>query len=221
MQKRSLKRLHLLLDLRGRIPAWAGSPQAITTRRARFFYRMHQSHAFYVARAKRSVRFRVCDTRPADRHSGLRCDQDDRLTGAAAPLYPERLRRVRYHDAVHGHSLVFWTNQFDLPALTIAELYRQRWQAELSSSGSSPTSASGTSSAGPTTPSASSSVRSLLHALVAIAKKRHGLPHSLHQILQVCGVATFERVPLHELFSEGNDSDDQPHSSNRLTLSGI
>lgn len=237
-------KLHLLLDLRGSIPAWVRiTPGDHYETRVlpelplepggyylmdrgyqdfRTFYRMHQSHAFYVARAKRNVRFRVCGTRPVDRRSGLRCDQDVRLTGAAAPLYPERLRRVHYHDALHGHSLVFWTNQFDLPALTIAELYRQRWQVELFfkwiKSNLRIRHFLGLSD---------NAVRIQLwsalcvYALVAIAKKRHRLPHSLHQILQVCSVATFERVPLHELFSEALHSGTQPHCGNQLTLSGI
>lgn len=161
----------------------------------RTFYRMQQHHAFYVARAKRNVRFRVCRARPVDRQTGLRCDQDVRLTGGAAPLYPERLRRVRYHDAEHGHSLVFWTNQFDLPALTIADLYRQRWQVELFfkwiKSNLRICHFLGLSD---------NAVRIQLwsaicvYALVAIAKKRSRLPHSLHQILQVCSVATLMRV---------------------------
>lgn len=237
-------KLHLLLDLRGSIPAWVRiTPGEHFETRVlpelplepggyylmdrgyqdfRTFYRMHQHHAFYVARAKRNVRFRVCCARPVDRQTGLRCDQDVRLTGGAAPLYPERLRRVRYHDAAHGHSLVFWTNQFALPALTIAELYRQRWQVELFfkwiKSNLRIRHFLGLSD---------NAVRIQLwsalcvYALVAIAKKRSRLPHSLHQILQVCSVATFERVPLHELFAEHNASNNDEHADNQLELSGI
>ena len=237
-------KLHLLLDLRGSIPAWVRiTPGEHYETRVlpelplepggyylmdrgyqdfRTFYRMQQHRAFYVARAKRNVRFRVCCARPVDRRTGLRCDQDVRLTGTAAPLYPERLRRVRYHDAEHGLNLVFWTNQFALPALTIAELYRQRWQVELFFKwiksnlrirhflGLSP-----------------NAVRIQLwsalcvYALVAIAKKRSDLPHSLHQILQVCSVAAFERVPLHELFSHPSASVYHPLSGNQLTFTGI
>ena len=237
-------KLHLLLDLRGSVPAWIRitpgdhhetrllpelplEPGAITSwtgaiRTSGPFIGCRQHHAFYVARAKRNVRFRVCCARPVDRQTGLRCDQDVRLTGGAASLYPERLRRVRYHDAEHGHSLVFWTNQFDLPALTIAELYRQRWQVELFfkwiKSNLRIRHFLGLSD---------NAVRIQLwtaicvYALVAIAKKRSRPPQSLHQILQVCGIASFERVPLHELFSEVMESGNEPHSDNQLTLSGI
>ncbi len=237
-------KLHLLLDLRGSIPAWVRITRGDQheTRLLpelplepggyylmdrgyqdfRTFYRMQQHRAFYVARAKGNVRFRVCTARPVDRQTGLRCDQDVRLTGGAAPLYPERLRRVRYHDAEHGRSLVFWTNQFDLPALTIAELYRQRWQVELFfkwiKSNLRIRHFLGLSD---------NAVRIQLwsaicvYALVAIAKKRCRLSHSLHQILQVCSVAAFERVPLQALFSEAHTAKDETAFPNQLSFTGI
>lgn len=237
-------KLHLLLDLRGSIPAWVRITPAdhYETRVLpelpvepgsyylmdrgyqdfAFFHRIHQSRAFYVARAKCNVRFRVCQSHPVDKPSGLRCDQTVRLVSGAGSRYPEALRRVRFHDLEHGHSLVFWTNQFELPALTIARLYQQRWQVELFFKwikynlrirhflGLSP-----------------NAVRIQLwsaicvYALVAIAKKRANLPHSLHQILQVLSIAAFERIPLDELFAATATTENEDQNDNQLSLSGI
>jgi hypothetical protein len=237
-------KLHLLLDLRGSIPAWiritpaelyeprvlpelpveAGSYYLVDRgyQDFSFFYRLHQARAFYVGRAKCKVRFRVCASRAVDKVTGLRCDQTVRLISKAAPRYPEALRRVRFYDAQHGRSLVFWTNQFGLPALTIAQLYRQRWQVELFFKwikynlrirrflGLS-----------------DNAVRIQLwsaicvYALVAIAKKRARLPHSLHQLLQVCSVAAFEKVPLEELFSSASETENAGCDHNQLTFTGI
>jgi len=237
-------KLHLLLDLRGSIPAWlritpaelyetrvlpelpieAGSYYLVDRgyQDFSFFYRLHQARAFYVGRAKCNVRFRVCAARAVNKGTGLRCDQTVRLISSAAPRYPEVLRRVRFYDAQHGRSLVFWTNQFSLPALTIAQLYRQRWQVELFFKwikynlrirrflGLS-----------------DNAVRIQLwsaicvYALVAIAKKRARLPHSLHQLLQICSVAAFKKVPLEDLFSSGSETENDGSDHNQLTLTGI
>ena len=233
-------KLHLLLDLRGSIPAWVRVSEAelYETRLLpevpvepgayylvdrgyhdfQTFYRWHQARAFFVARAKPNVCFRVRAWRRVDKHTGLRCDQTVCLSGRAAPRYPELLRRVHFHDAQNNQSLVFWTNQFALPALTIAELYRQRWQVELFFKwikynlrlrhflGIS-----------------DNAVRIQIwsaicvYALIAIAKKRFQLPHSLHQLLQVFSIAAGEKIPLTELFEPEN----APHFDNQLTLTGI
>ena len=237
-------KLHLLLDLRGSIPAWvrltpadhyetrvlpelpieAGSYYLVDRgyQDFGFFHRLHQGRAYFVARAKGNVRFQVRASRVVDKLTGLRCDQTVRLTSGAVQRYPETLRRVRYYDEAHGRSLVFWTNQFDLPALTIAELYRQRWQVELFFKwikynlrirhflGLSP-----------------NAVRIQLwsalcvYALVAIAKKRARWPHSLHQLLQVFSVAAFEKTPLEELFATTSVEENEPQNDNQLTLIGI
>jgi len=95
-------------------------------------YHLHQSKAFFITRAKRHLRFDVAKSNPVDRTKGLICDQLIRLTGAKTRKgYPEYLRRIKYNDPETGRSLVFLTNDFDLPALMIAKLYKQRWQVEL------------------------------------------------------------------------------------------
>jgi len=217
-------KLHTLLDLRGSIPAFVRVSAADCYETAIFdelpiepgsyylmdrgyqdfatFYRMHCRGAFFVTRAKCNVRFAVRESRAVDKDSGLRCDQLVHLANRAPRrLYPERLRRIRYYDPEHHLSLVFWTNQLELPALTIAQLYRQRWQVELFFKwikynlrlrcflGVSP-----------------NAIRIQLwsaisvYLLVALIKKQQQLPHSLHQILQVLSVSAFEQVPIQELF---------------------
>ncbi len=95
-------------------------------------YRLHQAHAFYVTRAKSNLQYRRIYSRPIDKTTGLRCDQTISLTGTQSSHdYPVTLRRVKFYDAKHDKLLVFLTNNFELPALTIAELYRCRWQVEL------------------------------------------------------------------------------------------
>jgi hypothetical protein len=238
-------KLHTLLDLRGHIPAFVRITEAERYETAIFqelpleagsyylmdrgyqdfatFYRMHRQGAFFVTRAKRNVPFKVNATRPVDKHTGLRCDQSVYLANPAPRrLYPERLRRIRYYDQEHHLSLVFWTNQFELSALTIAELYRQRWQVELFFKwikynlrlrcflGLS-----------------FNAVRIQLwsaisvYTLVAIAKKQWALPHSLHQILQVLSVAAFEQVPLPQLFDREDSDSAQSGFLNQLVFKDI
>jgi len=238
-------KLHTLLDLRGHIPAFVRITEAERYETAIFrelpleagsyylmdrgyqdfatFYRMHCQGAFFVTRAKCNVPFTVNAARLVDKSSGLRCDQSVFLANPAPRrLYPAQLRRIRYYDREHHLSLVFWTNQFELPALTIAELYRQRWQVELFFKwikynlrlrcflGLS-----------------FNAVRIQLwsaisvYTLVAIAKKHWALPHSLHQILQVLSVAAFEQVPISQLFAQENPDELNPRFFNQLFFKDI
>jgi Transposase DDE domain/Domain of unknown function (DUF4372) len=238
-------KLHALLDLRGNLPAFVRITEAQRYETAIFqelpleagsyylmdrgyqdfgtFHRMHRQGAFFVTRAKCNVRFSVGASRLVDKDTGLRCDQTVYLASRAARrLYPERLRRVRYYDRDHQLSLVFWTNQFELPALTIAQLYRQRWQVELFFKwikynlrlrcflGLS-----------------FNAVRIQLwsaisvYTLVAIAKKQWNLPHSMHQILQVLSVAAFEQVSLPELFAKETSASPIPDTLNQLCFKDI
>jgi len=99
---------------------------------ARWFV-MHHTQAFFVTRAKSNLLFRRVYSRSVDKSTGLRCDQTIALTAPKArKAYPQHLRRIiKFYDAEHDKDLVFLTNNFDLPALTIAQLYRCRWQVEL------------------------------------------------------------------------------------------
>jgi len=94
--------------------------------------RIDSARAFFVIRAKSNTRFSVLESRPVDKTTGLRCDQTIQLSTYKGKLdYPGKLRRIRYVDAKSGKQLVFFTNYFDLPALSIAAIYKSRWQIEL------------------------------------------------------------------------------------------
>ena len=147
-------KLHTLLDLRGSIPAFihisdgkmhdVRALDLLPIETGAFYvmdrgyldfqrlYDIHQQGAFYVTRAKRGMdAHRVCSM-PADREQGVICDQRVVLNGFyASRYYPELIRRIRYKDTETGNTLVFLTNNTALPALTIAALYKQRWQVEL------------------------------------------------------------------------------------------
>jgi hypothetical protein len=146
--------MHTLLDLRGNIPSFihisdgkladvhgfdllTPEPGAIYVIDRGYvdFARLHAMHrtgAFFVTRAKSNMNFHRRYSAPTDRTTGIVCDQTIALDGHyARQHYPERLRRVRFRDAETAKTLVFLTNNFDLPALTIAALYKNRWQVEL------------------------------------------------------------------------------------------
>ncbi len=152
--KKAALRLHLLLSLQGNLPAWAAVTEPhfpdcktldqVPALPGAFYimdrsyldfvrlYRLQAAGAFFVVRSMRHVAFRAAAGRPVDKSTGLRCDQIIRLTSDwSAKSYPQRLRRIRVYDAANRVSLVLLTNQMELPAAIIAELYRKRWQVEL------------------------------------------------------------------------------------------
>lgn len=233
-------KLHTLLDLRGAIPTFihisdgkmhdvnvldlllpeAGAFYVMDRGYVDFsrLFSLHQGSAFFVIRAKSNLQFRRLYSRPVDKSLGLRCDQTVRLTGFyAARDYPEKLRRIKYHDLKTDKTLVFLTNNFTLPAMTIADLYRCRWQVELffkwikqhlrikSFFG--------------TTDNAVKTqiwIAVSVYVLVAIIKKRLDLDASLFTILQILSVTIFENVTLNQLLMDNGFTQDNPDSPNQL-----
>ena len=218
-------KLHILLGLKGNLPAWAAVTDAdfadmkmldhIPVAPGAYYvmdrvyldfkrlFKMHQGGSFFVVRNKCHVRYRVTSSRPVDQSLGLRCDQSIRLTSRwSRPSFPEPLRRIHIFDAQNQVRLVLLTNQFDLPAAIIGELYRKRWQVELffkwikqhlrirSFYGRS-----------------ENAVRSQIwsaicaYLMVAIAKKQLKVEKSLNEILQIVSVSMFEQVPIEQLFA--------------------
>ncbi len=218
-------KLHALLKIHGPLPAWTTVTEAtvpdskmldqIPLQKGAFYVldrgyldfrrlrRLQQAGAFFVVRSKCHVRVRALQCRAVDKTLGLRCDQTVRLTTSwSRRRFDHPLRRIRSYDPLTGRSLVLLTNQFDLPAATLSELYRRRWQVELffkwikqhlrlrAFLGRS-----------------QNAVRLQVwsaicaYLLVAIAKKQFGLTQSLHQILQVISLSAFEPVPLADLFA--------------------
>ena len=235
-------KLHTLLDLRGNIPAfihvtgarWHDSwvldelvpePGAfyVMDRGYIDFARLYDltlSGAFFVVRGRANFRFRRLYSQPVDKATGLRCDQTVRTAGAESTAdYPIKLRRIAYRDAETGKRLTFLTNNFALPPLTVAQLYKCRWQIELFFKWIKQhlriKRFFGTSENAVKT---QVWIAVSVYVLVAILKKRLGLDASLYTILQVLSVTAFEKTPLHQVLSDAEPSQhDHPHD-NQLNL---
>ena len=183
-------------------------------------YRFHLAGSFFVTRAKSNLQTRRRYSHPVDRSTGLICDHTVVLTGFyshqdfAAPL-----RRIRLKDPETGKTLVFLTNNFALPAWTITELYRCRWQVELFFKWIKQhlriKAFFGTSE---------NAVKSQIwiavsvYVLVAIIKKRLKLDASLYELLQILSLTMFERTPLHQLLTLAPPEPDSTESDNQLNL---
>ena len=155
-------------------------------------------------RAKHNMAFQRVYSRAVDRMTGLRCDQTIRLTGAnTAHAYPQHLRRVVFYDHDNDKRLAFLTNNFDLPALTIAQLYKCRWQVELFFKWIKQhlriKAFFGTSENAVKT---QIWIAIAVYVLVAIIKKRLDVPASLYTILQILSLTLFEKTPLDQLLDD-------------------
>ena len=183
-------------------------------------HNLHQAQAFFVVRAKSNLQFRRVYSRPIDKATGLRCDQTIQLTTPKSRHgYPDPLRRVKYYDAGNDQRLVFLTNHFDLPALTIAELYRSRWQVELFFKWIKQhlriKAFFGTSENAVKT---QVWIAIAVYVLVAIVKKRLGSDASLYTILQILSLTLFEKTPIDQLLSSANNKSPESHALNQLDL---
>ncbi len=226
---KSAVKLHTLLDLRGSIPAnvyvtsgavhdvnlldqllpEAGAFYLLDRGYLDFgrLYLLTQGCAFFITRAKQNTQFWRRQWRPVRRSTGLRSDQTIQLTGPkTSRLYPDPLRRIHYFDAEKELRLVFLTNNFLLPALTIAELYRARWRVELFFRWIKQhlriKAFYGTSENAVKT---QVWVALSVYVLVAIVKKQLGLDLSLYKILQILSVTIFEKSPILKGFSNFRD----------------
>lgn len=161
-------------------------------------YTIHQSSAFFVTRAKSNFNFRRLYSKPVDKSTGILCDQIIVLNGFyAKKAYPDKLRRIKYYDADKNKKLVFLTNNFMLPALAIADIYRCRWQVELFFKWIKQHLRIkvfyGTSENAVKT---QIWIAISVYVLVAIVKKRLKLNQSLYIILQILSVSLFEKTPI-------------------------
>src|SRR5262249_47923276 len=186
----------------------------------RRLYTIEQARAWFVVRAKKTLRYCRMHSQAVDRSEGLRSDQIISLQAFyAAKAYPDKLRRVRFRDAEHQRTLVFLTNHFGLPALTVAQLYQQRWQVELFFRWIKQhlriKAFYGTSDNGVRT---QLWVAVSVYALVAILKKRLGSQATLYQILQILSVSVFEKTPLPELFQALSSQNEIAHFPKQLLL---
>jgi len=167
-------------------------------------YRLHTALAFFVIRTKGNLAFRRRYSHPHDRTTGVRSDQTIVLTGPkSATLYPLALRRVHFYSAERAQRLVLLTNNFSIPALTVAALYRYRWQIELffkwikqhlrikSFFGTSDNSVK-----------TQIWIAVTVYVLIAIVKKRLGLKQDLYTLLQIFSLTLFEKVPILSLLQQ-------------------
>jgi hypothetical protein len=238
-------KLHTLLDLRGAIPAFihisdgklhdvnvldmlaleAGAFYVMDRGYLDFsrLYTLHQAGAFFVTRAKSPMDARRVYSATTDRPAGVLCDQRVMLNGYySAKKYPEHLRRIRFKDPESGKTLIFLTNNTALPVLTIAALYKSRWQVELFFKwikqhlrikhflGNS-----------------ENAVKTQVwcavatYVLIAIVKKELQLDASLYTLLQILSVTIFEKMPLQQALTENAHPSNNLADPNQLNLLGV
>jgi hypothetical protein len=187
------------------------------------FSRLHAislASAFFVIRGKSNLKCRRLYSHTVDKATGVVCDQTILLTvPKSAGDYPDKLRRVKYHDGETDKTLVFLSNNFLLPAITIAQLYKQRWQVELFFKWIKQNlrikSFYGTSENAVKT---QIWIAISVYLIVAIIKKRLNLPESLYTILQVLSVSLFERTSLFQMLTFYDYKNNMNQNRNQLNL---
>ena len=237
-------KLHTLLDLRGSIPAFIGITDGkvhdvnildeILPEPGSFYvmdrgyldferlYVLAQCLAFFVTRSKSNFGFRRIYSHPIEKATGVQCDQTVALTGFySAKDYPDKMRRIRYFDSTTDKDLTFLTNNFVLPSLTIAQLYKCRWQVELSFKWIKQhlriKRFFGTSENAVKT---QVWIAISVYVLVAIMKKRLNLEESLYTILQILSVTLFEKMPVLQALEGGRYRIQEGGIGNQLNLFG-
>lgn len=235
-------KLHTLLDLRGNIPSFIHisdgklhdvnvldqilpEPGAVYVMDRAYLdferlYQLNNCLASFVIKAKSNLKFRRQYSRPVDKSTGVKYDQIGVLSGFySSKKYPSQLRLIKYYDVETQYTLNFLTNDFDLPALTIAELYRSRWQVELffkwikqhlrikSFFGTSENAVK-----------IQVWIAITVYVLVAIIKKRLELDLSLYTILQILSVTLFDKIDLYQLLNFESYKIEDPSRFKQLSL---
>lgn len=186
----------------------------------RRLYRIACAGAFFVIRAKKGVKFERLYSQSVDSSTGVICDQTVRAAGLNTRRhYPDKLRRIKFYDEVNDRAFVFITNHFELPALTIAQLYAKRWQIELFfrwiKQNLRIKTFYGTSDNAVKT---QIWIALCVYVLVAIIKKELGLQQSLYEILQILSVTPFEQITLQQLLTKSVDINPNAETHNQLSL---
>lgn len=241
-KKKGAVKLHTLMDVRGDIPVFIhitdGKVHDVKVLDLLVFevgafyiidkgyydferlYKIDQAKAFFVIRAKKNLKFQRIYSHSIDKSTGLRCDQTIKLTGQKSALaYPDKLRRIKFYDKSKVKTYVFLTNNFELDALTITKLYKNRWRIELFFKwikqhlkikkfwGQS-----------------ENAVKSQIwvavctYLLVAILKKQLNLDASLYEILQILSVSLFDKTPLNQLLMKQKSQIEENDTHNQLIL---
>jgi hypothetical protein len=241
-QTKSAIKIHTLLDLQNNIPLFISITDGsvhdvnildeLVTEIGAFYvvdkgyidferlYKLNISSAYFVTRAKENLNFKRIYSYQVDKTLGLICDQSILLKGFySSQYYPEKLRRIKFFDSQNNRRLVFLTNNFRLPAITIANLFKQRWQIELffkwikqnlkikSFYGNSPNAVK-----------TQICIAISVYVLLAIIKKKLKLEHSLYTFLQLVSVSIFEKTPIISMFSDSNYINEIQPDYNQLSL---
>ena len=241
-QHKAAIKLHTLLDLHGNIPTFIGITDGkvhdvnildqIMPEPGAFYvmdrgyidfarlYRFTLNAAFFVVRTKENVRLQRRYSQPVDKKTGLRSDHAVILSALpSAKAYPDALRRVSYQDLETKKRFQFLTNNFTLPAITIAKIYKSRWQVELffqwikqhlrikAFYGLSENAVK-----------TQIWIAVSVYVLVAIVRKRLGLEASLYQILQILSLSLFEKTPILQALRPPDYTSDLPNPGNQLIL---
>ncbi|MGH6793742.1 MAG: IS4 family transposase [Methylocella sp.] len=235
-------KMHTQIDLRGNIPSFihisdgkmhevnvldliTPEPGSFTIMDRGFLdfmrlYRLTQAGTFFVIRPKSNTLFQRVYSRPVDKTTGLRCDQTVRLTGVkSADDYPQYLRYVVFYDTESDQRLGFFTNNFELPALTITQLYKCRWQVELFFKWIKQhlriKAFFGTSENAVKT---QIWIAISVYVLIAIVKKRLGVEAPLYTILQILSLTLFEKTTLDQLLNDDVLKNQDHKNFNQLNL---
>jgi len=235
-------KLHTALDLRGSIPIFIKITDArvydlcildeLIPEAGSFYimdrgfldftrlYTLNLFNAYFIIRARSNIKFRRIYSHPVNKSAGLKCDQAIALTGVDSPkYYPEKLRRVRFFDRENNNNLTFLTNNFILPADTIAQLYKCRWQIELFFKWIKQhlriKSFYGTSENAVKT---QIWIAISVYLLVAIIKKLLNLEMSLYTFLQILSVTAFEKVPILQVLRDFSDTEQPDDTCKQLKL---
>lgn len=241
-RKKGAVKLHTLLDVRGSIPTFihisdgkmhdVGVLDLLPIESGAFYVmdrgyvdfarlrRFTDNAAFFVTRAKRNLDYTRRVRRTVDKFTGLRCDQTIRLAGPkSSQLYPAALRRIAFYDADTARRFVFLTNNFTLPALSIAWLYKSRWQVELFFKWIKQhlriKSFYGTSDNAVKT---QVWIAISVYVLVAIVKRELKIERSLYEILQILSLTLFEKTPVSQALSTEKRHNLPPACHNQLQL---
>jgi IS4 transposase len=241
-QHKAAVKMHTLLDLHGNIPTFIGITDGTVhdvnildeiLPEAGAFYVMDRGYidferlfvftlcsAFFVVRTKENILLQRRYSRPVDKSTGVRSDQTVILTTInSAKAYPDALRRVSYFDTDTDKRLKFLTNNFVLPALTITQIFKARWQVELFFKWIKQhlriKAFFGTSENAVKT---QIWIAVSVYVLVAIVRKQLGLEVSLYQILQVLSVTLFEKTPILQALQASDSQEELPVNANQLIL---
>lgn len=239
---KSAIKIHTLLDLQNNIPSFIsitdGSVHDVNildeliTEIGAFYivdkgyidferlYNLNNNSAYFVTRAKSNFQFKRIYSHQVDKSLGLICVQSIVLKGFyPSKDYPDKLRRIKYFDSQNNRHLVFLTNNFRLPAMTIANLFKQRWQIELffkwikqnlkikSFYGNTPNAVK-----------TQVCIAISVYVLLAIIKKKLKIEHSLYTFLQLISISVFEKTPIISMFSDSNYTNEIDHNYNQLSL---